>query len=55
MRVKGWLAVFIKSTDGKARLNQGKDDGSDTSLATSGTALSLTNGTWYTAKVVACP
>jgi len=47
-----WLAVFIKSTDGKARLNQRKDDGNDTSLATSGTALSLTNGTWYTAKVL---
>ena len=47
-----WWAVEIRSTDGKARLIQRTDDGPATVVATDTTALSLTNNTWYTAKVV---
>jgi hypothetical protein len=54
-RVKGWLAVFVRSSDGKAVLQRRKDDATATTAATSASALSLTSGNWYTAKVVARP
>ncbi|MFO0838005.1 MAG: hypothetical protein U1D55_05715 [Phycisphaerae bacterium] len=47
-----WVAVYVKSSDGKARLDRRKDDGVVTNLATGANALSLTSGTWYAAKVV---
>ncbi|MFO0838006.1 MAG: hypothetical protein U1D55_05720 [Phycisphaerae bacterium] len=47
-----WVAVCVKSSDGKARLDRRKDDGVVTNLATGANALSLTSGTWYSAKVV---
>ncbi|MFO0839721.1 MAG: RHS repeat-associated core domain-containing protein [Phycisphaerae bacterium] len=47
-----WVAVYVKSSDGKARLDRRKDDGVVTNLATAANALSLTSGTWYGAKVV---
>lgn len=46
-----WLAILVKSSNGKALLKQRKDDATETTLATS-SALSLTSGNWYTAKVV---
>ncbi|TWT40548.1 hypothetical protein RAS1_42600 [Phycisphaerae bacterium RAS1] len=47
-----WLAVYIQSDDGKARLDQRKDDGAQNNLVTAGSAVSLTATNWYTAKVV---
>jgi hypothetical protein len=46
----GWLAIELKSTDGKAYLVQRKDDAKTTNLAVSGSALSLSSGTWYSSK-----
>ncbi|MFQ5806244.1 MAG: hypothetical protein ACE5I3_07335 [Phycisphaerae bacterium] len=56
--VKGWLdrgnflAIQLRSSDGKARLNRRKDDGKITPVATSTNSVSLTSGTWNTAKAV---
>ena len=47
-----WLAIEVPSSDGKARLRRRLDDSGVTTLKTSGTALSLSAATWYTAKVV---
>ncbi|MFQ5806745.1 MAG: hypothetical protein ACE5I3_09875, partial [Phycisphaerae bacterium] len=47
-----WLRIQVRSSDGKAQLGRRKDDGNITTLATSSSALSLTSGTWYTAKVL---
>ena len=47
-----YLALAISAADSKARLYQRESDAPLTTLVTSGTALSLTNGTTYEAKVV---
>ncbi len=46
-----WLAIAVADSDGKPRIYERKADGSRSVQATSSTALSLTNGNWYTAKV----
>jgi hypothetical protein len=46
-----WLAIAIDDSDSKPRIYERKADGSRSVEATSGTALTLTNGNWYTAKV----
>jgi RHS repeat-associated protein len=47
-----YLAIAVSSSDRKARLYKREADGTLDTLVTSGSALTLTNGTWYEAKVV---
>jgi hypothetical protein len=47
-----YLAIAIGASDGKTRLYKRQDDGTLSTLATAGTALNLTSGTWYEGKVV---
>jgi hypothetical protein len=57
-RVKGalspgdYLAIAVSAADSKARLYKRESDGTLSTLATAGSALTLTSGTWYEAKVV---
>jgi hypothetical protein len=47
-----YLAIAVSSSDSKARLYKREADGTLSTLVTASSALSLTNGTWYEAKVV---
>ncbi len=47
-----YLALAVSSSDSKARLYKREADGTLSTLATSASALTLTSGTWYEAKVV---
>ncbi|MCG3126249.1 MAG: hypothetical protein CHACPFDD_01079 [Phycisphaerae bacterium] len=47
-----WLAVMVKAADGKAWLYKRVNDGILQSPLSSGSTVSLTNGNWYTGKVV---
>jgi hypothetical protein len=51
VKTTSFSLLIQKSTDGKAYLVQRKDDAKTTNLAVSGSALSLSSGTWYTGKV----
>ena len=50
-----YLALAVSASDSKTRLYKRQDDGTLTILATAGSALSLTNGLEYEAKVVTRP
>jgi len=50
-----YLALAVSASDSKTRLYKRQDDGTLTTLATAGSALSLTNGLEYEAKVVTRP
>jgi RHS repeat-associated protein len=47
-----YLAIAVSGSDRKARLYKREADGALSTLVTSASALTLTNGTWYEAKVV---
>jgi YD repeat-containing protein len=47
-----YLAIAVSSSDRKARLYKREADGVLSTLVTSASALTLTNGNWYEAKVV---
>ncbi len=47
-----YLAIAIPASDRKARLYKRENDGTLSTLVSSSTAITLTNNTWYTAKVV---
>jgi hypothetical protein len=49
------LTIALSASDSKARLYKRQDDGTLTTLATAGSALSLTSGLEYEAKVVTRP
>ncbi len=50
-----YLAIAIPASDRKARLYKREADGTLSTLATAGSAISLTSGTWYESKVVTRP
>jgi RHS repeat-associated protein len=47
-----YLAIAVSASDRKARLYKREADGTLSTLVTAGSALTLTSGTWYEAKVV---
>ncbi len=47
-----WLGLYVRSSDGKAQLKTKQNDDALSTVATSASALTLTPGNWYTAKVV---